>query len=445
VRFVPGSNGEPMGIPDGALVLVAMVGAVAGIGLLDAIIRRTMVGVVLVLAVLALTTAGVVLPEISVAGTRIDIWDLVATALLAAALARLLRSRRIAGLVWVLIALCAVTLLSVLIGVLVYGLNPAMNEFRPYFWFLSVALYTATIRPDRWLLDRVGYAWMVLAGAVLALSLFRWAAPPLGGGGWATPAAGDRPVSAAATLVMLQGAIIGAVAWARGIASIWMRRLTPLLLGGVVLMQHRTVWAVLLATLAVVVITDRSAFHRLIPVLVAGSLAVLAVGVAVLDRGVTELQEDLTEAATYRDTWEWRVDGWRALLDESGPEDLAEVLVGRPFGVGWERVVDGQTVEDSPHNFYVQSYLRTGVVGIVLLILLYGIAVRRLHWARREPGLLAAGPLLLVLAGHLIYFVAYSPGPEQGILFGLAIATAASLVAWPSLSDASPTGASVGR
>jgi O-antigen ligase len=262
------------------------------------------------------------------------------------------------------------------------------------------------------------------------LSLVRWALLPFGWEGWAAPVGGGRAVDAAGALVMAQAAVLGLVAWARGEAPRWMRRLTPALLGAVVLMRHRTVWAVLLGTVAVVIVADRRTARRLLPLTAAGLVVVLAVSLTVLDQDAGELQEDLAGAATYRDTWEWRVDGWVALIEQSGPRDHPEVLIGRPFGGGWARVMDRGTVEVSPHSFYLETFLRVGVIGVALLTLLYAIIIWRLAGARRqEGGLVSHASLFLVLVGHPIYFVAYTPHPEQGVLFGLALAAAASLTA----------------
>jgi hypothetical protein len=413
----------------GIVPLVTLVAAAAaGVLLLDATIRRTPVGVGLVLVAAALNITFPELPYGSLGGFNIFLWDVVSTLVLCAAVARLLRSRGLSVPQWLLIAFGLVVLLSLVQGVFEYGLNNAVVEFRRYYSFVSIALYFSTAEPKPGLLDRIGRAWMVLAAFLLLLTLLRWALQPFGLSGWAAGVEGGmRVIAASATLVLLQGFVIGGVAWIRGDASPWIRRLTPALLAGVVLLQHRTVWAVLLVVVTLMFLLQRGAAQKLIPLIVLGLVVVSALSMTVLDRGALELTEQLEESAVDRRTWDWRVEGWRALFEESGPQYPAEYLVGRPFGAGFDRVLDGSLVSVSPHSFYVEGFLRTGLLGLGLLAAMYVTALRHMGSSDDDRGLLSVRTLFLLLVVHPIFFIPYTPAQEQGILLGLALAASAAL------------------
>lgn len=410
----------------GTMELVALLfGAIAAFALLEATIRRTLVGTALVLVATALVTTFPIVPDLWLGSTRIDFRDVVATLLLVAAVARLLRAHEISSLQWLLIAFGVLALVSLAQGIGEHGVNTAANGVRKYFWFLSIALYFSTAEPEPELLDRIARAWLVLAAFLVFLTLLRWLPLPSGILAGAFDAGGFRVLPAASTLILLQGFVIGAVAWIRGEASTWVRRLTPVLLAAVVLLQHRSVWAVLLATVAAVFLVERRAATKLVPVMAAGLVTIAVVSLAVLDEEAVEVPTQLAESATFLGTWEWRVEGWQVLIEQA-PRAPVDVVVGQSFGTGFQRVMDGAIVNVSPHNFYVETYLSLGLLGLGFLVVLYGAALWRLS-SNPGHGLLSSRALFLLILTHPVFSIPYSPAPEQGVVLGLAIA-AASLV-----------------
>lgn len=422
-----------MAVPGPTEILAALVAAGAAFLLLEAVIRRTMAGLAVLLGAAAITVGVAFIPELHAGGTRVDPMDAVAVLLLAAGVARLLRARDISTMQWVLIAFGAVVAVSIIQGVVQFGLNQTVNESRQYIWFVSAALYFSTLRPERELFDRIARAWLFFAGFLVALAVFNWTVIGLG---LSIPINAYeeefRVLSASTSLVILQGFLIGAVAWAQGSCPRWVRRLTPVLLAIVVLMQHRSVWAVLIVTVVMGIWLERRLAVKLLPAVMAGLLAVFAISLAVLDQEATELTGQLAESAAYRDTWQWRIEGWHVLVDQSGPRDPMEALIGRPFGGGWDRMLDGQVVVVSPHNFYLETAIRTGVVGLGLLVVLYGMLLWRLVRIRFGHQLLDARTIFLMLLAQPIFFIPYSVTPVQGIIVGLAVAAAAGGLAPPS-------------
>jgi hypothetical protein len=408
----------------GQLVFLAVAAGV-GLLLLDGAIRRTPVGLGLVLGAAALTTTFRDLPYGSMGGFNILLWDAVSTILLCAAVARLLRAREVSVPQWLLIGFGLIVLLALVQGAFQFGLASAVVEFRRFYNIVAIALYFSTVEPRRNMLDRVGRWWLMLAGFLLLLTVLRWVVQPFGLGGWAQGAEDSmRVIGASPTLVLLQGFVIGAVSWIRGDATLWMRRLTPALLAGVVLLQHRTVWAVLLVAVTLLFLRERGAAKKLAPMIVLGVVVVTALSISVLDRGALELTEDLEQSAVDRRTWDWRVEGWQALFEQAAPDEPGEILTGLPFGSGYDRVVNGRVIGVSPHSLYVETYFRTGLLGLALLASLYVTAMRRLS-SGRSGGFLSPRTLFLLLVAHPIFFVAYTPGQEQSILLGLGLGVAA--------------------
>jgi O-antigen ligase len=82
-----------------------------------------------------------------------------------------------------------------------------------------------------------------------------------------------------------------------------------------------------------------------------------------------------------------------------------------------------------PHNFYLETMLRSGVIGLVALIALTAGLLRAL-WRTpgegRHRGLLGPAVLPAPVAMQLVWFITWVPGAEQGIVTGLAIALVAA-------------------
>ena len=206
------------------------------------------------------------------------------------------------------------------------------------------------------------------------------------------------------------------------------RRLTRLgvvLLLFVVVLNRRTVWLALLAGVAVVMLRNRRLGRRAV-VTLAGAAAVTA-GVYLALPGFGRESGPVTSSGT--GTLDWRVEGWQALL-ETWSKDPVSWLIGQPFGIGFARRVEGMEVVLEAHNFYLTTLLRTGAVGLVALIVLTG-GLLRVLW--RAPvggsgGLLGADVFPALLVMQLIWLVTWTPGIEQGIITGLAVALATARV-----------------
>jgi hypothetical protein len=158
---------------------------------------------------------------------------------------------------------------------------------------------------------------------------------------------------------------------------------------------------------------------------IGGVLLAVAAYVAL---GGSSGEDSVLRPAAGTGTLDWRIQGWTELLGGMSDRPM-EWLIGEPIGSGFTRVVQGLEVEAEPHNFYVMTLLRAGVVGLLALIALT-LGLLRALW-RAPPvggsgGLLTTGVFPALLAMQAVWFLTWIPGMEQGIITGLAVALVAA-------------------
>jgi hypothetical protein len=86
-------------------------------------------------------------------------------------------------------------------------------------------------------------------------------------------------------------------------------------------------------------------------------------------------------------------------------------------------MIDGQLVDRSPHNIYIDSYLAFGIVGTLVLIWLGVVLVKRRHTIADVLDLTPSIVVLLVLA-EALFGVTTMFGPVQGVLTGILLQAA---------------------
>jgi O-antigen ligase len=216
------------------------------------------------------------------------------------------------------------------------------------------------------------------------------------------------PVTAVASIEI--SAVFAAFWWLyeqRG--SRWMGLASTIFTVCAIGLQHRTVWAMLTATILCTFMIDRQVMRVLLKCVAWTALAgvlVLAVSSSLRAR----LSADFEESATNGGTFGWRVESWQRSIDQDG--GLLDVLIGQPIGSGYTRLdIDSAGYIDSqPHNEFVNQYLRVGVLGTLLLI---AILLRPLWLHRRGdvddtlmfPG---AGAWVTVTVAIIIFGIPYS-------------------------------------
>jgi hypothetical protein len=400
-----------------------------GVALLEVLIRRAEVAAALVLGSVVVQAVFVDnVPSLAVpGGTQIYITDLVSALVSGAAVARLLRLRRFDRFQRWLVLLGVVLLVSLVRGAAAFGPQPSVNDFRQYLFFAGVALYFATFRPSVRLYDRIGRIWLAMSIPILVLVSLRWLAV-FAGIDLGVPAekngadAAIRVIDGPYNFFLAHAFVLTIPAWLRGERARWLQWLSVLLLLFVLVLNRRTVWLAILVGVAVVMLRDRRLGRRAVVLVTLGAVMT---GVAFVSLGgLEEGSQPLVKSGS--GNLDWRVQGWSELVAtwSHSPTDWA---VGEPFGGGFARDVEGIETDTHPHNFYIETMIRSGVAGLLALIALTAGLLRTLwRTPARDAALLGPGVIPALLAMQIVWFLTWVPGSEQGIVTGLAVAVAAA-------------------
>jgi hypothetical protein len=412
-------------VSDLTSLIMFAAGALFGIVTIETVTRRSDVGVALVLAVLVLreSTPHVDLTVLT-SPVRVGPNDLLVVVLLGAAVARLLRARRLTLPQWLTIAILVLVIWSVARGAGPFGVPASVNEARKFFQFGSALLYFSTVEFRRDLFNRFGRMWLIAASVLCAITIARWIGNAAGlRSGFFEGYADVRVIPAAMTLILAQAAIVSFPLLLRRDRSI-LRFLAPIFLVFVVLLQHRTVWIATAFGTLYLLWRERALAQRALNMLVVAAALFGVFTLTVFDDQQSDVTEQLASSAQRTGTFEWRYQGWVALLTDAGPRNAEEALTGLPFGRGWTRTLaQQQVVEVSPHNFYVETFLRIGVAGLVAMLLIYYLGLKATWRSPRhdhDPGLLNPSILHVTVAMQLLFYITYSPDFAQAMLLGLA-------------------------
>jgi hypothetical protein len=415
------------------LVLLGLALPLLGLAVLELVIRHSLVGVSLILGLFAAQLVLPILTTYRVGPVNVFANDIGYGLLLVASVARMLRLNRLSWQQRVLLVFFVVGAVSVLRGIPEFGINGAVNEARKFINLSSAGLYFSTLVPTRALLDRIAWAWMGLAGLLVLVAVAR-----MGGffGGAGQFAAQGRPLDSNETLIVAQAGFIALGAIRQG----WTRFpavLGPVFLGAVILLRHRTVWILVLIAFLVYLATHADVARKVLGALTVAVLVLSGLLVTVFDAGDTQLTEQLAESATYVDTFDWRTEGWISLLQDRRASEV-DVVLGAPFGTGFARQVGTRIVDVSPHNLYLETYLRLGLLGLGLWLLLLGRSAAALRRNDGRGGLLPNRVLLVLVTTQLVYSLAYDLRTVQGLLFGLVLAAASAAMASAATAGGSP-------
>ena len=417
------------------LGLVAVIAAGFGLALLDLTIRRAEVGAAAVFLAVIVQAAFVYnVPSLTLGDIRVGVTDVVAVIVLAAAVARCLRLRHLSRHQHWLIVLGVLLLVSLVLGVVSYGVQSSINDSRQYLFFVGAAMYMATFPPNADLYDRIGRIWLVAAALMVLLACVRWL-DVFGGIDLGVPAEINGVDTEIRVLdgpyaFFLAGPLILTVPfWLRRGQTRWVRWLGVVLLIALIALDRRTVWLAILVGMAVLLLRGRRLQPRAVALVAAAVIVIVLVFAGdVVARDQTAPPGTVTSQPLGGDratgTVTWRVEGWSILVDRWA-ESPVNWLVGEPFGSGYARTLDGSDVESHPHNFYIETMMRAGLGGLIALIALTVGLMRRL-WRFSIGGVGLFDPSLLapLLAMQLIWCLTWAPGLEQGIVTGIAIAVA---------------------
>lgn len=403
--------------------------------LLELLVHHVQFGFALIVSMVVISAAlGSDLPDATIGGFRVSPNDAIFGLVAGAALLRFLRLRRKPKGAWWLALMIAVAGLSLLRGIAELGLASPANEIRTFMRYSSAAAYAMSFRWDDASLRSAGRIYLRGAAGMLAVCGIRWAALFGGFKVGVLSATYDSPIRVldGAQTFFLGQALILVLPYAlqRDRAHPWAQKWAAVLALAVLLLNRRTVMLALLVTAIVLLIRNKTLRSRAVAIAgaVVGCLLLLSLlpsnPVSFLITAEGPEGERLAQSALRTDTLGWRADGWQTLLFEPGPEGPTEWLLGLPFGSDYKRVLSqGRSVDSNPHNYYLQLLLRVGLVGAIALLVLFGTGIRSLGRASvRTFHESAKEAMVISLVAQLVWFVAWSPGVEQGLLLGVAIA-----------------------
>lgn len=384
--------------------------------------------------------------QMTFSGITLTLYDVTAVFLTGAALARLLRRRGhdLGRALMVVILLGSMAVLSLVRGLLEFGVQVSVNEFREWFHYLSAVMYFATVPFDR-LQERKCVKALTYASTVMfVLVLARWAAKygglPIGPFDLGVRAASrvygegssPRVIHANDTFLILQVAIIHFSRWRTDVNRRHLRH-ASIAFAFVLALQHRTVWIAMILVMGLLTIKNRQLAGRLAVfgavVMVIGIGGVLATaGADGLSRTAESdrVEVQLGQGALAGNTFVWRFEGWTSLITQVDYSNPVEVGFGAPYGNGWERMIRGHLVFVSPHSAYVTSYMRMGAVGLLLFVTMLGGAILRLQrrdWVRE---LLPDHVLMCLVSAQAVFLISYDPDQVQGMVLGLALGSLAN-------------------
>jgi O-antigen ligase len=206
---------------------------------------------------------------------------------------------------------------------------------------------------------------------------------------------------------------------------LWQRKAFYLLGPVLLLLQHRTVWVVVLIGFLWLGLQEprfrKQAITAIVALAILGAFTVFVLFGKQSEVAVASLQD----SASSDDTFLWRVAGWYQLLFANPARNVLNDLIGQPFGTGFDRVIAGVHIDTAPHSYYVEMLLRVGVIGTCFLLRMYVLGMRRMKRLRGRLSRYAYPDSrfwAMVLLLQLVFFFTYTLSYEQSILTGVALA-----------------------
>jgi len=318
--------------------------------------------------------------------------------------------------------------LSVARGLATFDLATVGNEGRGLIGEVLALTYFTTIPYDRKIIKEIVIAQIAFSTALVLICILHFAGLPIGGVVGITngqkiydTGAIDRglPAGAAASIEL---SVLFAASWATYRKHTrWLPWLIGIFIPTVILMQHRSVWAMLVVTLVAAWLIDVKVTQYLWKI--GGAVAVIASIVIFSYIGLrSNLTEEFKYSTTNTGTLQWRIEGW--IDSVSADQSPLSVLIGLPIGSGYLRLDSGAGgyTNFPPHNEIVNQYLRVGVIGAVIIIL---FMLRPIYIYFRDPdsgSLLYPTPTswILVTIGVIVFGIPYSFSLELFALVAMA-------------------------
>lgn len=355
-----------------------------------------------------------------IANYNINLLDILSIFILSLAIFRLFFIKTKQKRHLILIILLGILLfLSWLRGTFQFDIETSTNALRSYLYFYAILLYTVTLTYSNNLFHKLKLLFIITGVVLILLAIIRWimvSAGLISSIYWAAPNGElTRVLSAPGTFMLLQ--LLFVVIYSNRSRNYlpFVMISAAILILMIILLQQRTVWiALIVSTLLALIIKSRVrgiVFLAFLLVIVLGFFFAAWNNISI---------EDLTGTPLDLRNLNWRIQGWQTLIDPSRYQSVIDYMIGQPFGTGFARYILESIYETrvSPHNFYLQTFLNIGGIGLLVLLLIYGTIIRSLwnHRAERVSQL-----FLILLVAQLVFFMTYAPNFEQGIILGFAL------------------------
>lgn len=325
-----------------------------------------------------------------------------------------------------------VLMVSFAIGTVRYGTEAGV-EFRTFFYFWTGIWYLMTVHLSAEQIDNIVRIYMFVAAVLVVVAVLRWMAIALNleiAHYWNEGGSSLRVFTATQTFYLGQAFVMGLYAYLTKTGPAWWRALLPILFVCVVVLQHRTVWAVTLVSVALVfLLAGRVRSKAVFTFLVAGVIGVAVVMPFFMGGQLDTVQQSLVhsveEVGEENSTLAWRVQSWQSLIEQWAYAGPLANMIGNPFGSGFSRHIDlakGELTQN-PHSQYVYALLRVGLIGVFAMLATYFIAIRNMRRAdfHSRSKLVDNNLLIALIAGQLTFFVAYPVQYIQLIPLGLSL------------------------
>lgn len=338
---------------------------------------------------------------------------------------------------WAWLVFCAMICLSLALGLASYG-SAAGVSVRGYFYFMVAALYGMSFPMDERRVRITLNALVAVVLLLLGLTVYRWVVyytpitallPP---GGIYNIDGAIRVIKSNEALVLAE-VLVGGLFFATAARGLYVAQwLSPLLLGAVLALQHRSVWLAALVgglTRFLVVRSKHSstASQLLLVAVIVGITSIPLVFTDKLSGLTQEVQHSAERALEGHDTTHARFGNWKAMIELWYQGGAKSIVIGQSFGADSTRYVENEQggatkISYYAHNLFVQTLYNTGLVGLAAMLVAFSYVLRGLYRLNRDGvGGMQTQILLVFMVMQMAYYIPYGEDYLQGLLFGVAL------------------------
>ena len=332
------------------------------------------------------------------------------------------------GIRWYVIVFFLLILFEIIRNLGNYGLS-APGEFRYRYLILVVPLYVSVFFPSKkerikLLKLLIFLSVFVTLGCIPFIGILK---------GWHF-GEGDRFVPASVSLGMVYGLIsllIGKKYRLLSLNILFAWIMTTAVLIMVLIDSHRSVWLTTGVILLALVWLREIELLKFWAWGIAIIITLSVVWLVISQTEISILEYIMTRRISFINpekdpTSAWRLALWSAQLEKV----FASPILGEGFGGYWEVYVPefGGKINISPHNLYIQTLVKMGVLGLVIyLAIVFQSVVKLMSWIRynkkatRESAIVITA-LVILIGAHAFYFV-YAFEYYTWLFVGLGIAT----------------------